>query len=177
MVFGKALRWLAAGIAPIVAACENGPAVVGNYDKGQALIHSTLTHAGKDGPILAEVFGNPFGMEPAAFGSLVRDRLPDGVMGRVLTFTGNENQAPSPNIRIAVVFGALTNVPGRRLCEGNPPELTFNPDKLTVRAVLCADGELLSDAEGWARNLEGPNDRRFRRLLGDLARALLTPRT
>ncbi|MEO5337559.1 MAG: hypothetical protein H7841_11790 [Magnetospirillum sp. WYHS-4] len=176
MEFGRVLRWLAAGLAPLLSACENGPSVVSNFSKGQALIDSVLTYASKDGPILAQVLGNPFGMEEPLFGNLVRDRLPDGVMGRVVTFTGRESEAPHPNIRVIVMFGGLTAMPAHRLCDGRHPELSFNPDKLTVRAVLCADGDPLSDAEGWARNIQGPNDRPFRRLLGDMSRALLQGR-
>lgn len=173
MAFGKALRWLAAGLAPLIAACEDGPSVVSNFNKEASLIQSVLTHASTGGPVLAEIHGNPWGLEEPAFARIVLDRFSEAIQGKVITYTTLEREAPHPNIRVIVVFNALEALPGHRLCEGRMPEVQFNPVKMTVRAVLCADGDLVSDAEGVARNLEGPNDRRFRRLVGDLARALL----
>lgn len=171
------LKAAAAAVVPLISACEDGPQVVSNFDRGGSMIESMVAYASAKGPMLALVRGNPFGGSEADLANTVRTRMTESVGERIIRYTADENEAPHPNIRILILFGAPGTANGHRLCEGKIPTLAVNPDKITIRGVLCADGELLSDAEGWSRKVDGPDDQRFERLLFDLTRALLKPKS
>lgn len=173
MGWKDALKAVAAGLVPLLSACEDGPAVVSNYDKAESLIQSTVTYANSKGPVLAEIHGNPFAIPPETLGTLVRGQMSAAIGGIKIKYTGEASETPQPGTRIIVLFGAPNTVSGHRLCSEPLPPPAVSPDKLTVRGVLCSEGELLSDAEGWARRITGPDDPRFRRLIFDLTRMLL----
>ena len=167
------LTAMAAGIVPLLAACEDGPAVVSNFVKNDKILESSLTYAGAKGPVLAEIHGNPFAVSPGLLSETVYREMSASIGGRKFAYTGDPSAAPAPDLRIILLFGAANTVSGDRLCEGPLPTPAVSPDKLTVRAVVCQRGDLLSDAEGWARKVTGPDDPRFKRLIFDLTRALL----
>ena len=137
----------AALLAPLLAACDQGPKVVTHYHRGE-IVASTMVHASKSGPILAEIWGDPYGFDAEVFAETVRAHMTAGVMGRVVRFTGTPHDAFDPEHKVVMIFGAPRTLNGRRLCAGEvPPPQPRAGAEIAVRAVFCSGGELLADAE------------------------------
>jgi len=167
------LKACVSAVPLFLAGCDEGPAVVSNFVKGGGIVWSSMVDAGKKGPVLVEIHGNPFGGGQEVFEKTILNVMGGAIQQRVFQYTTNKNDAPSPNTKITVLFGAPISLNGNRICEGDRPEPKYDLEKITVRAVLCARDELLSDAEGWVKNVTSPDEERFKILLGDVTRRLV----
>jgi hypothetical protein len=125
------------------------------------------------------VHGNPFAIDDGALADLVHGVMAEAIIGRPMRFTDDAGAVEQPNNHVIVVFGAPKTLSGHKLCEGLLPEPQppAEPGRVEVRAVFCGDGELLADAQGWAKRIEGAADPRFRRLIFDLATRLIVDRS
>jgi len=173
MSFKKIATLGAALFAPLLSACDNadGPAVVNTYDHGG--VWENVVYAGKDSPILVNIHGNPFGGAEAMLADNVLLSMSNAISSRVLHYTTNEAEAKSTSIKVILLFGADKTANGRKICEGKLPTITPAQDgKVMLRAVFCSDEQLMSDVEGWVKNVTGPDDKRFKRLIGDMTRQL-----
>lgn len=179
MSIGKLIKGAMPALAALLSACgdTDGPAVVKNYDRGE-IVESLFFSASRAGPVLAHVHGNPFGIDDRALADTVHKVMADAVVGRPMRFTDDPAAVEQPNNHVIVVFGAPINQSGDKLCAGVLPEVQAarEPGRIDVRAVFCGDGELLADAEGWAKRIEGIDDPRFQRLIFDLSTQLLMER-
>ena len=167
------LKACASALPLFLAGCDDGPAVVSNFNKGGGIVWSSMVAASKDGPVLVEVHGNPFGGGREIFEKTVLDVMSGAIQQRQFTYTTQKEAAPTPNIKITVLFGAPISLNGNRICEGDRPEPKYDLEKITVRAVLCSRDELLSDSEGWVKKVVGPEEKRFKTLIGDITRRLI----
>lgn len=178
------LRKLLTGLLPAAAAVlggcadADGPAVAKTYDRGE-IVESLFFSASRQGAVLAHVHGNPFGGDHGVLAEAVHANMADAILGRVVRFTDDATAVEQPQNHIVVVFGAPKGQSGHKLCEGKLPQTQppAEPGRVDVRAVFCADGELLADAEGWAKRIEGTDDPRFQRLMYDLASKLIVQRS
>ncbi len=155
-----------------LGACEEGPAVVSNYDRGP-LVWSVLVDASKNGPMLARVHGNPFSLPDADLAALIHERMAKAIGERKIRYTSDPGEAPRPGARVAIVFGAPKDMNGDRFCQGRAPELAPEPERITVRALFCSEENLLSDAQGWVKDVAEPTDKRFAILISSLTHTLL----
>lgn len=180
MGLGKLLKGLVPAVAALVAGCgdTDGPAVVKTYHKGE-IVDSLFFSASRQGKVLAHVQGNPFGRDQRTLIDTIHGVMAQAVIGRVVAFTDDAAAVEQPGVQVIIVFGPPKALNGRKLCEGLLPQ-TVPPSeqgRVDVRAVFCGDGDLLADAEGWARRIDGPDDPRFRRLIFDLTRKLIVDQT
>ncbi len=159
-----------------LSGCSDGPAVVTNYHKGE-IVWELATSAGKDGPIFVEIHGNPFGGGELQVQSTILSTMSKAIQKRVFTYTLDKSEARTPDAKVAILFGAPINLNGNRICEGDRPEPTYDMEKITIRAVFCSRDELLSDVEGWVKNVSNPDDKSFKTLIEVVTRELieLTP--
>lgn len=160
----------AAALAGLTAACEDGPATMAGTWRSPAA-WSSMVYANAEGPIWVEIHGRPFAAAPE-FGAQVADALSGQVIGRVVRFTADRDQAPHPDIRLVLAFNAPDKADADSLCAGPVATAAEPRDKVTVLAAFCHDGKLLASARGWVAKVEGPADKRFRQMLGQLAREL-----
>ncbi|MCW8836274.1 MAG: hypothetical protein OQJ99_07920 [Rhodospirillales bacterium] len=164
------LAAIAAAIVP-AAGCDQGPMVAQLFYVGP-IVESVMVDATRNGPMMALVYGAPFpGREPETRAGVMAG-LSKAVKGRIVSFEERVEMVANPDVRVIVVFGAPKNLNGERLCRGEMPELTVEADWTTVRAVFCTGDRRLSDAEGRAEGLSGPDDPRFKSLMHDLGVAL-----
>lgn len=157
----------AAALAALTA-CGDGPATVAGTWRSPAA-WSTLVYATAEGPLLLEVHGDPFGIEPPAFRRQVAAAMADAVPGRPFGFTLAAEQAPQPGIRVVMAFQPAPTLTAKQLCAGKvvvasgPPGApgVVNDARLTLLAAFCQGEDLLASVSGWVAKLDGPDDRRF----------------
>ena len=173
MSFKKLAALGAALFSPLLSACDsgNGPAVVNTFDRGGVWEH--VIYAGKSGPILVDIHGNPFGIADEMLADNVLLHMTNAISRRVLHYTANEAEAQAPGIKVVLLFGADKTANANRICQGKLPSVQPGEgDKIDVRAVFCSDDQLMSDVEGWIKGVTGPDDKRFKVLIGDVTRQL-----
>ncbi|MGB0671423.1 MAG: hypothetical protein ACPGNT_07990 [Rhodospirillales bacterium] len=172
--------WFRAVVAalPFLAACEQGPAVVVNYDRGK-IAYDLFFHATVKGPLKAVIHGNPFGGDADAVHARVARRIADSSQGRPMKVTLGDD-APEPQVRMILVLGAAANQSANELCQGEPPsegpKRLTDDDPLLVRAVFCSKDELLVDVEGMIKGVASVDDKRFMRLIFDIGLKLFQNR-
>lgn len=167
----------AAAMTALTAACEEGPATVRGTWRSPAAT-STMVWAGARGPIFVEVHGNPFTLADQEFRASVADGLSNKVIGRVVRFTAQRDQAPHPDARVIMAFDAPESFDAQDLCAGGPvPVAVRSEERITVIASFCHDAKILSSVRGWVARGDGPGDKSFRQLLGQVARDLFPEST
>lgn len=161
----------AAAMAAVTSACEDGPATVAGTWRSPAT-WSTMVHASSTGPLLVEVHGNPFPLPPAEFRAAIAQSMTDQIIGRRLGFTAMHDAAPRPQTRVVLAFNPPGNADASQLCAGRVATALPGAGRITVLAGFCDQGHLLASVRGWVAKVDGPADKRFRRLIGQVTRDL-----
>lgn len=168
-MFKRLVSFGAAAIAALTSACEDGPSTIPGGWRSAA-VWSTMVHASARGPVWLNVHGQPFAA--ADFNDKVAAAMTNQLVGRQLTFTARRDQADKPEFRVVLAFNVPANADPRDLCAGQVATAAQPGDKVTVLAAFCDKSGLLSSVQGWVAKVEGVDDPRFRRLLGQVARDL-----
>lgn len=172
------LARLGAGVLAALASACDGPSTMtmqvhpsGSWD--------FMVYAAKDGPVLAEVRNNPFALPDQVVEEVVL-----GVMGSAITdyktlaFTTDPRRAAHPEFRVVVLFNASSSADAKALCGGKTPGTTPpGGDDLLILAAFCSGVEVLSEVRGRVGKTDTPDDKRFRRLLFQVARSLFVTRS
>lgn len=161
----------AAALASVTSACEDGPATVAGTWRSPAT-WSTMVYASSTGPLLVEVHGDPFGLPPAEFRASVAQAMTNQVIGRPLSLTADREAAAHPQYRVVLAFNPPDSADAGQLCEGRIATAAEPRERITVLAAFCDQGRLLASVRGWVAKVDGPADKRFRRLLGQVTRDL-----
>lgn len=161
----------AAALAALVSGCGDGPATVAGGWRSPAT-WSSMVYATKDGPLLVEVHGDPFGLPPGRFRTAVAEAMTDAIFGRPSTFTTDRALAPQPRYRVVLAFNAPDTTDPRDLCRGQIATLAQPGERITVHGAFCEDATLLASIRGWVAKVQGTDDERFRRLVNQLTREL-----
>lgn len=161
----------AAALAAVTSACEDGPATVAGTWRSPAT-WSTMVHASATGPLLVQVHGDPFRRPPAEFRAAVAAAMTDQIIGRRLAVTAERDAAPKPEFRIVLAFNPPENADAAQLCAGGVPVAAEPRERITVLAAFCEHDRLLASVRGWVAKVDGPEDKRFRRLMGQVTREL-----
>jgi hypothetical protein len=169
-MFKRLISVGAAAIAALTSACEDGPATVPGGWRSAA-VWSSMVHASASGPLWLDVHGQPFAVA-AGLADAVAVAMTNQLVGRPLAFTARRDQADKPDFRVVLVFNPPANADPRDLCAGAIVTTADPGDKITVLAAFCDKSGLLSSVQGWVAKVGGPNDPRFRRLLGQVTRDL-----
>lgn len=160
----------AAVIATLTSACEDGPATVPGGWRSAA-VWSSMVHASAAGPLWLDIHGRPFATAEG-FGDGVAAAMTNQLVGRQLAFAVRREQAEKPDFRVVLAFNPPANADPRDLCAGTVATAAETGDKITVLAAFCDKSGLLSSVQGWVAKVSGPDDPRFRRLLGQVVRDL-----
>lgn len=169
-MFRRLISFGAAAIAALTSACEDGPSTIPGGWRSAA-VWSTMVHASANGPVWLNVHGQPFGAE-ADFNDKLALAMTNQLVGRQLAFTARRDQADRPEFRVVLAFNVPANTDPRDLCAGQVATAAQPGDKVTVLAAFCDKSGLLSSVQGWVAKVEGVDDPRFRRLLGQAVRDL-----
>ncbi|MCR6631246.1 MAG: hypothetical protein NVV74_15020 [Magnetospirillum sp.] len=161
----------AAALAALGAACEDGPATLAGTWRSPAA-WSSMIYATSAGPMLVEVHGDPFGLDAAGFRAAVAQAMTNQIIGRPTAFTADPQQAPQPRFRVALAFDPPADADARQLCQGPIATAAARQERVTVLGAFCDGATLLASVRGWVAKVEGPDDRRFLQLIGQLTREL-----
>ena len=130
--------------------------------------------AASAGPTLAVIRNNPFPRDAGNAGVLA------AMQGRTyaarLTFAQSARPDDRYGYKVVLNFGpSLYGAPDECAAPPTPPSTTPPPERITASAAFCIGDALLSDAFGAVQGATGPDDPKFRQLIGDLLVALTPP--
>ncbi|MDO8607090.1 MAG: hypothetical protein Q7R40_11175 [Phaeospirillum sp.] len=174
MMMKRLLSLGAAALASLVGGCGDGPSTVpGGYRN--AATWSSFIYATSSGPLLLDVRGDPFGAGSADLGQAVATGMAAGIPARPFTLTLDAAAAARPNFRVMVVLGGAKELDERAICAGRAQGAATRIEggRLDLIATFCDGEALLSSVRGWVARIDGVDDRRFQRLLGQVARELM----
>lgn len=171
----RALILLAVAV-PVLAGC--GLSRVVSSERSSAYTPMAALYAFNDRDAKVEIFGNPFGGDPAALADAVTAAMRGRSMGLNTRFTTTPNDTARPGYRLAFVFNPVGHGPQGRVCRQplavEPPQ-AGPPYKLYVEAAFCdGDGDFTA-ARGWLDAATGLSDPNMRHLIGDLTHTLFPP--
>ncbi|MBT7954031.1 MAG: hypothetical protein HN731_02485 [Rhodospirillaceae bacterium] len=159
-------------LALLLTACDDTSNVTPGFTRGE-IARSAVIRANSKGPILIEIFGDPFGMRDSVLAEKIIAALDGHFASPVLRFTTDDDEAYTPNVRYRIAFGWPVSADAKELCDKDIPDISPKLEKITVAGALCFDKERLIDAEGWVKGVKTPDDLKFKTLMSDLARNIL----
>ncbi len=154
-----------AGCASYVRVYE--PLYPQSYSTGE------FSYAARDGEMQVDVRGNPFSMIPERFADRVVAEMKGATRGPEVKFSTAPSGKGSAPYRVVMLFNAPPAAFGDEDCAEtvgpNPP----SGNELRLLTTFCNGDVALAESEGWAYNVAGPNDPKFRELVRQVALALI----
>lgn len=167
-------RSLAAGLICLVglAGCLGTTGVQVNPRYMGSYTTDDVRYAAKEG-VLAEIVGSPFAAEAQdRLEAVITESIARSHFGPTLpVFTEPPEDFVSP-YRVVMVFNPTTR--SYPLC-ANTPEAGPGGGTVRVAAAFCASDRSLTEVKGTAVDVQGPDDARFRRLIGTMTTELFPP--
>ena len=140
-------------------------------------VWSFVTAAASAGPILVDVRGNPFAASDAAVVGDVTKAIAGTFTEPWLKFTSDPASAASKETRLVWLLDPQPAFNADLVCAGELPALGAGGRVTEVRAVFCHRGRPLSAVHGWGRKPPSSDDPKWRQLIAQMARQLLTGRS
>jgi len=165
---------LAAALAALFG-CDEGPSSNLTFTSTPD-VWSFVTGIAPAGPLLVKVHGNPFG-EP---GDMLSREVVRAIAGTFtepwLTFTDRDEDAASKDARLIWLIDPQAGFNADLVCAGELPAPDAGRRVMELRAVFCHRGRPLSAVHGWVRRPDSAADPRWRNLVSQMARQLLSGR-
>lgn len=173
--YGGGAVVVAAGLAAW-AGMRHRPASNVTYKHGPQ-VWEFFWFAVKDGPMLVEVDGNPFGIEAAALAERVAAAMQSAFSEPFVKFTASAPRAARPDHRMIWTLHPAPGYDAAAVCgDRRPATVPLTGDRLVMRAAFCQAGRLLSAVHGWMPAAKaGPDSPTWRRLVAQMARQLVSP--
>lgn len=151
------------GCAPLVEVGPTGDALEARKRLEQAL---------PDGPVRAQIFGDPYGLDPKRQDQLVAGAMGAGVQGVKARFSPDPGLYGADQPRLVVVLNPKIETPSAEVCRA-PERIRTGPaaGELILLAAFC-DGERLLNGARADGDVDGPTDQRLKRLLWQTAGVL-----
>jgi hypothetical protein len=168
-------RWRLTLLAPIIgsailASCapkvEVGP--VGDAGAARKLLEASLD----EGPVRAQIFGDPYGLDPARQESMVTGAFGQGVQGVSARFSADPGLYGGDQPRLVVILNPSSDPPSAEACKA--PErirTTSAKDELVLLAAFCDGPQLINGARAESA-IDGPADQRLVRMFWQTAGVL-----
>ena len=151
--------WLLA----VLFAC--GPDVNVGPTGDSSAARESLADALKNGPVRAQIFGDPFGIDPERQDSLVAGAIGDGVYGIKAQFSADPDRYRGEQPRLVVILNPQSDPPASQACLAPEQIRTASAtDELTLLAAFCQNGTVINAARATGP-VAGPADQRLKRLL------------
>jgi hypothetical protein len=169
---GKRLRRIAAAMALAGATAACGPSIdlgpVG--EPGRA--REALVKASAAGPVAAEVYGNPFGLDEARRDALATSSIAEGIEGLQARFATDPAVAAAAQPRLVVLLNPIGDPPGDIVCSA-PQQVRTGAatGELLAIAAFCDRGDVINMVRG-RDEVAGPTDHNLKRLFWRMADAL-----
>jgi len=166
----RRLRPAALAGALFLAGCGSVPSVTS--DTGVGNTREVLADRAEQGPVLAVVVGNPYGIDEDRLDGMVTQAMAAGISGLGVDFTTSPGEAAAPEPRLVVLLNPAGDPSGNAVCR-SPTAAPTAPaaEDLRVLAAFCDGANALGSVTG-QDTVAGPTDRRFQRLLWRVAGAL-----
>lgn len=157
----------AAGVAALAAGCAGQP-VVHSAHLDDAYQTEMLTYAAKQGGMLTEIVGTPFGAERAAVARRVTEAFEAAHFGPELDFfTEAPSDYRSP-YKVVVLFDPAPGVGAPGLCAGDARPQVEAGGTVRVLAVFCSAEQRVNSAYGSLAGATGLDDPSFGALMQQL---------
>ena len=147
----------------MLASC-GGPKVDVGPTGDAATAREKLETVLEDGPARAQIFGDPYGLDPARQERLITGAFGEGVQGVKARFSADPGRFAAEQPRLVVVLNPRSDPPSAEACRA-PERIRTGPavDGLTLLAAFC-DGERLINSARAEGDVDGPTDQRLKRL-------------
>jgi hypothetical protein len=155
--------------------CDEGPSSNLSFTSTPD-VWSFVTAAGATGPLLVDVRGNPFDAPDGMVATEVTKAISATFTEPWLQFTSDPERAASKEMRLVWLLDPQSGFNADAVCAGELPALGAARRVTEIRAVFCHRGRPLSAVHGWMRRPETGSDPRWRKLISQMARQLLTGR-
>jgi len=155
-----------------LAACDDVPNIVAGFSKGP-VVGSTITFAQSKGPMLVQVYGDPFGMSDRVFHNKVVDALQGSIQSPLIRFTRNRSEAGVSNVTFRLAFGFPKGEQAEEICKDKIPDPVDSDTQIRLRGAVCMDGELLVEADGWMKKEGTPDSAGFKRFITAMSISVL----
>ncbi len=168
----RSLMAVVAGVVVAQVGCAFGVVV---YEPlyPQSYTTGEFFYAARGGEMLVEVRGEPFAISPERFADRVVTDMAGATRGPEVRFTTVSSGAGSAPYRVVMMFNAGPAVLADEACAGTPIQSSPNGNRVTLLAVFCNGDAALAESEGWAYDVAGPDDDKFRELVRQVAFALI----
>jgi hypothetical protein len=171
--FSRILGLLSAATA--LFGCDEGPSSNISFTSTPD-IWSFVTGTAAGGPLLLEVRGDPFRTGRDAVAAEVASAVSATFTEPWLRFTIRDAEAASTDLRLVWLLDPQSGFNADRVCAGELPALDAGRRVMEIRAVFCHRGRPLSAVHGWMRRPEAASDPKWRGLISQMARQLLSGR-
>ncbi len=167
----RSLMAVVAGVVVAQVGCAFGVVV---YEPlyPQSYTTGEFFYAARGGEMLVDVRGEPFAISPERFADRVVTDMAGATRGPEVTFTTVSSDAGSAPYRVVMLFNGPT-VLADEACAGTPTRSSPNSNRVTLLSVFCNGDVALAESEGWANDVAGPDDDKFRELVRQVAFALI----
>ena len=160
------------GVAAVQVGCANfvrvhEPLHPQRYSTGE------LSYAARGGEMQVDVRGNPFSMIPEQFADRVVAEMKGATRGPEVKFSTTPSGTGSAPYRVVMMFNAPPTAIGDDVCAETVAAVPSSGTQLRLLTTLCNGDVALTESEGWAANVAGPEDAKFRELIRQVALALI----
>ncbi|MGI9436541.1 MAG: hypothetical protein ACR2Q4_17225 [Geminicoccaceae bacterium] len=149
------INWLAA------CAPETKVGPIGDSAAARDVLASAL----EKGPVRAQIFGDPYGLDPARQDVLITSAVADGVQGLKARFSADPTAYGARQPRLVVILNPSTDPPSARACQ-SPEQIRTAPaqGELVLLAAFCQGDDVINAARA-VSEVSGPTDQRLKRML------------
>jgi hypothetical protein len=141
---------------------------VGDAGAARELLETALS----DGPVRAQIFGDPYGLDPARQENLVAGAFGQGIQGVTARFSADPGLYGGDQPRLVVILNPSSDPPSAEACKA--PErirTTSASDDLVLLAAFCDGPQLINGARAESA-IDGPADQRLVRMFWQTAGVL-----
>jgi hypothetical protein len=159
----------------VLSGCDEGPS--SNLSSTTTPdVWSFVQATGASGPLLIDIRGNPFNAPDRLVAAEVEKAVGGTFTEPWLRFTSDPELAASKDTRLVWLLDPEAGFNADAVCAGELPPLGASRRVTELRAVFCHRGRPLSAVHGWMRLPETGGDPKWRKLISQMARQLLTGR-
>lgn len=173
----RSIGWaFAVATALAAAACDDGPSSNLSFATTPDVWSFTQSLA-SGGPVEVAVLGGLFGDTPDTTATMVAGALAGAFTEPWLRFEPIADRSNVPSARLVWLFDPAPGYNADLMCGATPPQPgAMQGSSLNVRAVFCNRKRPIAAAHGWMKRPADANDARFRMLLQQMARQVLSGR-
>ena len=157
------------------SACSSSATVLSPTSYYGAYTPTVLSYSATSGGILVEVVGNPFDAPKADLERSITGAMTGSHFGPHVDFVTTPPEGFRSPYRIVMVFDSNQGYTQIKLC-GQTGSIAPEPgESVRVHTALCAADKPLTGVSGRVRDVTGPDDPKFRRLISQITTNLLPP--